>query len=211
MNFRKPWLIWMRTKCSVALALAAMGCGAALAQSAGFPAKPGLWEMTMTTTTKIALPPEVEARLAAMPQAQQDQMRSMMGGAMPAGAMPGGGGQPMTSTHKVCLTGQTSLDSALNQAQQNPAMKCTFSNRVQTATGASFDMSCPGAMGKATGHTQFNMVDDTHVTSSTHMTITASSNGHTLNSTMDATSTGNFVGVDCGDVKPFTPAAAPAQ
>ena len=136
-----------------------------------------------------------------MPQAQQDQMRAMM---------PGGrvGGQPTTITKQVCMTAQSSMDNMLNQAPQSPGMKCTFSNRVQTEHGASFDISCASATASATGHAQYRMLDSEHSSGTSHMVITGSSNGHTMNSTVDNTSTGHFVSADCGDVKPFTPPAA---
>ena len=172
------------------------------AQGGPIPAKPGLWEVQVSVTSKMALPPEVEARIAAMPQAQQDQMRAMMGSRM------GGAGTPTSTTRQVCIAPGTSMDSMLSQAQQNPGMKCTFSNREQTATGASFDISCTSATGSATGHSQFHFADDEHASSSMHMTMTASQNGHTMNSTMDSSSSGRFVNADCGTVKPM---GAPAQ
>jgi Protein of unknown function (DUF3617) len=99
----------------------------------------------------------------------------------------------------------------LDRAQQNPAMKCSFTNRRQTATGASFDMACTTAQGSATGHQEYRITDDSHATSSTHMTITMSANGRTMNSAMDATSASKFVSADCGDVKPLGTPPAPPQ
>lgn len=206
MNLLKSSMCWKRVEVVgsvvvVLLFILAGSTGPAVAQSTPV-AKPGLWEMQVSMTHKTALPPEAEARIAAMPQAQQDQVRAMMSG----GGM-GGGSQPTTITKQVCITPQSSMDSMLNQSQQSPGMKCSFTNRVQTEHGASFDISCTGPTGSATGHSQFRMVDDDHVSSTTHMTVTGSSNGHTMNSTVDSTSTGKFVSTDCGDVKPFTPPA----
>lgn len=208
MDRLKPSLFCRRAKAgSVALVviLAGAGRGTAAAQSTPLPIKPGLWEMQVSMTNKMALPPDVEAKIAAMPAAQQAQMRSMMGG------MGGGGGQPTTTTRKDCIAPQTSMDSLLNQAQQNPNMKCSFNNRVQTASGASFDISCSGPTGSATGHIQYQMADDEHVSSTTHMTVTATASGHTMNTTIDGSSTGKFVSADCGDVKPFSAGATPAK
>jgi hypothetical protein len=170
-----------------------------LAQSAPLPVKPGLWEMSASVARTTALPPEAEARIAALPPAQQAQVRAMMAG----GAGPGGAAKPMTTTHQTCITGQMSMDSLLNQAQQSPGMQCTYTNRVQTATGASFDTSCTGQTGSAQGHTQFHATDTEHMTSTTHMTVTTSARGSSNSSTMDITTTGKFVSADCGDVKPM--------
>ena len=175
-----------------------------LAQSAPLPVKPGLWEMSGSVTRVTPLPPDAEAKIAALPPAQQAQVRAMMSG----GA--GGGGKPITTTKQVCYAAQTTMDSMLNQAQHSPGMQCSFTNRVQTAHGASFDISCTGQMGSAQGHTEFHAIDDEHMSSTSHMTITASSHGSTSNTTTDITTTGKFLNADCGDVKPFTP-GAPAK
>ncbi len=186
----------------------ALNCGAALlvlaapfavlAQSS--PVKPGLWDTQSSVNRTMQLPPDVEAKIAAMPAAQQAQVRSMMGGSM-------GGGAPVSTSRQVCYAPQTSMDSLLSQAQQSPGMQCTFSNRAQNAGGGSVDISCTGQMGTAKGHTEFKLADEEHWSSTTHMTMTGTSNGHTMNSTIDATTTGKFVSADCGDVKPYTPPA----
>jgi hypothetical protein len=174
-----------------------------IAQSAPLPVKPGLWEMSTSVSRanapQPALPPDAEAKIAALPPAQQAQVRAMMAG----GAGPGGAAKPMATTRQTCITGQMSMDSLLNQAQQSPGMQCTYSNRVQTATGASFDTSCTGQTGSAQGHTQFHATDAEHMTSTTHMTVTSSARGSSSSSTMDITTTGRFVSADCGDVKPM--------
>jgi hypothetical protein len=154
--------------------------------------------MSANVARTTALPPEAEARIAALPPAQQAQVRAMM-----AGGGPGGAAKPMATTRQTCVTGQMSMDNLLNQAQQSPGMQCTYSNRTQTATGASFDTSCTGQMGSAQGHTQFHATDAEHMTSTTHMTITSSARGSSNSSTMDITTTGKFVSADCGDVKPM--------
>jgi len=170
------------------------------AQNAPLPVKPGLWDMSVSVSRVMALPPEAEARIAALPPAQQAQVRAMM-----SGGAAGGGSQPIVTTRQVCFPAQATMDSLLNQAQQNPGMQCSFTNRVQTATGASFDISCTGQMGTAKGHTEFHATDDEHMTSTSHMTITATSQGRTGNTTMDSTTKGKFLSADCGDVKPVGP------
>jgi Protein of unknown function (DUF3617) len=165
------------------------------AQSQPLPVKPGLWEMQASTTSVMALPPEAEAKIAAMPPAQQAQVRAMMSGGM-------GGGKPVSVSRQVCLAPQTSMDSLLDPSRQSPGMQCTYTNKVQTATNASFDLSCTSATGSAKGHAEYHATDLEHMNSTIHMTITASAQGHTSTSTVDVSTTGKFVNADCGDVKP---------
>lgn len=190
---------------SIAIAGLLAVAGSAGAQSMPIPIKQGLWQTSVSGTMQMQLPPEVQARIAAMPAAQQAQMQSMMGGA--------GGGTPVNTTTKSCIASQESMDTLLNQAQQKSGMKCTFTNRVQTADGASFDTSCTmppqGNMqgGTANGHSAFHMSDSEHVTGTTQMTVNMAAKGSTTTMSMNSTMTSTYVGADCGDVKPYTPAA----
>lgn len=187
--------------CSSAVALLILAASSgARAQSS--PVKPGLWETQVSSTSVMQLPPEVEARIAAIPAAQQAQMRAMMPGGM------GGSATPVVTTRQVCIAPQTTIDSMMNRAQQSPGMSCSISNKSQTASGVSFDIACTGATGSAKGHTDVRLADDDHATSTSHITVTASSQGHTMNSTVDTTTSAKFVSADCGDVKPYT---APAK
>jgi hypothetical protein len=170
----------------------------ARAQSSTLPVKQGLWETQATVTSQMSLPPDVEAKIAAMPAAQQAMIRQNMGG-----------GKPTSSTNKSCIASQVTMDQFLNQQQQNTQMKCTFTNRQQTATGASFDTSCTMQQGTATGHSQFTFVDDEHVTGQTHMTVNMTSAKGSAQSTMDSTTSMKYLGADCGSVKPNT--AAPGN
>lgn len=181
----------------------ALGCligamGIARAQSSTLPVKQGLWETQVTVTSQMSLPPDVEGKIAAMPAAQQAMIRQNMGG-----------GKPTSSTNQSCIASQVTMDQFLNKQQQNTQMKCTFTNRQQTATGASFDTSCTTPQGTATGHSQFTFVDDEHVTGQTHMTVNMTSAKGSAQSTMDSTMSMKYLGADCGSVKPNT--AAPAN
>ena len=187
----------MQVRCLVALCVSFAGVAGARAQST-LPVKQGLWETTVTTTSQISLPPDVEAKIAAMPAAQQAMIRQNMGGAKPA-----------SSTVKSCVASQVTMDQFLNQQQQNSQMKCTFTNRQQTATGASFDTACTMAQGTATGHSQFTFVDDEHVTGQTHMVVNMTSAKGSGQSTMDSTMSMKYMAADCGSVKPNT--AAPGN
>src|ERR1019366_1518203 len=172
------------------------------AQTTSAPIKQGLWQTQMTMSMQMALPPDVEAKIAAMPAAQQAQMRSMMGGP---------GAKPTTSRVKSCVASTMTPTDLLNQAQQKGGMTCKFTNQQVTASAVSFDMSCTTTQGTASGHAQFTMADSDHGTGTTHMTVAMSANGHSMNATMDGTSIYTYLGADCGDVKPDSPVVTPGQ
>ena len=168
-------------------------------QSVPIAVKPGLWDMQRSVTRATPLPPEAEARIAALPAAQQAQVRAMMGGS----------DKPTVSTQQVCIAPEASMDGLLNQSQQSSGgMQCSFTNRVETARSASYDISCTGPTGTAKGHTDFRVIDDEHMSITSHTTVTANAHGTTSTSTVDATNSGTYVKADCGDVKsPGTPPA----
>jgi hypothetical protein len=175
---------------------------AAQGQSMSATIKQGLWQTQMTMSMQVTLPPDVEAKIAAMPAAQQAQMRSMMGGSM---------AKPTTSTVKSCVASTMTPTDLLNQAQQKGGMTCKFTNQQVTASAVSFDMSCTTTQGTASGHAQFTMGDSDHGTGTTHMTVAMSANGHSMNATMDGTSIYTYLGADCGDVKPDAPVVTLGQ
>ncbi|MGA1982335.1 MAG: DUF3617 family protein [Acidobacteriaceae bacterium] len=168
------------------------------------PIKQGLWQTQVTSSMQMALPPDVQAKIAAMPASQQAQMQAMMGG---GGMMP----KPTSSTVKSCVASTMTPSDLLNQAQQKSGMKCTFTNQQVTANSVSFDTSCTTTQGTATGHSQFTMTDSDHGTGTTHMTMAMSANGHSTTATMDGTSTYTYLGADCGDVKPGAPVVSTGQ
>jgi hypothetical protein len=172
------------------------------AQTTSATIKQGLWQTQMTMSMQVTLPPDVEAKIAAMPAAQQAQMRSMMGGPM---------AKPTTSTVKSCVASTMTPTDLLNQAQQKGGMTCKFTNQQVTASAVSFDMSCTTTQGTTSGHVQFTMADSEHRTGTTHMTVAMSANGHSMNATMDGTSTYTYLGADCGDVKPDSPVSVTGQ
>src|SRR3569623_1869417 len=102
----------------IALALSTLLLTSAngVAQSATI--KAGLWETEISVTTNMPLPPEAEARIAALPPEQQAMIRARMSG-----------GKATTSTNRSCVPPNTTVDSLLNQqTQRNGSMKCTVSN-----------------------------------------------------------------------------------
>jgi len=184
------------------IVLIVLSTAAAQAQTTSAPIKQGLWQTQTTMSLQVALPPDVQAKIAAMPAAQQAQMQSMMGGSA---------AKPTSSTVKSCVASTMTPTDLLNQAQQKGGMSCKFTNQQVTASAISFDISCTTTQGTASGHAQFTMADSEHGTGTTHMTAAINSNGHSTSATMDGTSTYTYLGADCGDVKPDAPVVAPGQ
>jgi hypothetical protein len=176
-------------KCSLFVLVMAYAVGLH-GQSAPIPIKSGLWQTTISGTNTVALPPEQEAKIAAMPAAQQAMIRNMSGG-----------GKPTTVTTKSCAAQATSVDALMSQAQQKNT-KCTFTNQSQAADGASFDVSCISQQGTASGHAAFHMADSEHVSGTMHMTVDATGRGGAMHMTIDNTITSKYLGADCGTVKP---------
>jgi hypothetical protein len=182
------------------LLLAAMTMGVRAQGLAAAPIKQGLWETTITSNMQIELPPELQARIAAMTPQQQAMMKANMGGK---------GGAPLVNTTQSCAASQESLDSLVNQAQKDKGTKCTFTNRTQTANGASFDVSCTMQEGAAQGHSDFQMADSEHVTGKTHMTMRMNGSDGPGSATIDSTLTSKYMGTNCGSVKPNTTVSVP--
>ena len=201
MNLSKALMFWKLGHAG-SIVLIVLSTVTAQGQSTSAPIKQGLWQTQMTMSMQMTLPPEVEAKIAAMPAAQQAQMRSMMGGAA---------AKPTTSTVKSCVASTMTPTDWLNQAQQKGGMSCKFTNQQVTASTVSFDMSCTTTQGTASGHAQFTMADSEHRTGTTHMTVAMSANGHSMNATMDGTSIYTYLGANCGDVKPDSPVVTTGQ
>ena len=162
-----------------------------VAQSASI--KPGLWETEISVTTNMTLPPDAEARIAALPPEQQAMIRSRMSG-----------GKPTTSTNRSCVAPNTTIDSLLKQqTQKNGAMQCTISNRSISSSGGSFDTTCTGDGSTAMAHVEFTRLDDEHATGKMHMTMSSSRNGRSMSGSSDSTIRYKYIGADCGDVKPI--------
>lgn len=161
------------------------------------PIKKGLWQTRTTQTMKVSLPPEVEAQIAAMPAAQQEKVRSMMGSS-------GAAGKPQTNTFKTCQANDTSPDEMMAEMQQKGGTRCKFTNMQQTGNTLSFDTACTTAEGSASGRASFVMKDSDHVNGTYHLTIISTGSQGQMNATMDGTSTYIYLGADCGDVKPQT-------
>jgi hypothetical protein len=184
---------WMCTKfCGIAV----FSVGSfSHAQSAPAPVKPGRWQISLSVAHMTALPPEAEAKIAAMPKEKQAQARSSMASLS----------KPIVATQWVCFSAEAGMDGLLSQAQQNAGMRCIFSNRVQTAKDLSFDMSCVGPAMAAQGHGTFHLVDDEHITGTSHLAITGTGPGGPPNTTSESTMTGHFASEDCAFIAPLPP------
>jgi Protein of unknown function (DUF3617) len=198
MNLLSTSIYWKPRQVS-GLVFLFLCAGTGFSQVGGAPIKPGIWETQITSTNVMSLPPDVEARIAAMPADQQAMVRSRMGGT------------PMTTSHKGCMAKQTSMDSMLNDAQQKSGMKCTFSNRQETGSTLSFDTNCTMQQGTMTGHSTFHVVDSDHATGTTHMEGAMTTPRGSTTMKVDTKMSSTYLGADCGDVKPYSAAAAPGK
>src|SRR6185437_8336349 len=124
--------------------------------------KAGLWETTITSTTQMQLPPEIQARIDAMTPQQQTMRKLEMD------AMINGGAPTTTITHS-CSTGQ-SVQDLMNEAQQKPT-SCKLTNQTRTGNRISFDIACTMQQSTLAGHSSFTLADPSHVSGSTHMTM----------------------------------------
>ena len=79
MNLSKA-LMFRKLGHAGSIVLIVLSTVAAQGQSMSATIKQGLWQTQMTMSMQVTLPPDVQAKIAAMPAAQQAQMQSMMGG-----------------------------------------------------------------------------------------------------------------------------------
>jgi Protein of unknown function (DUF3617) len=141
--------------------------------------KPGLWEMTATTSwQKSPMPPGVT---------------------MPSGANSTFGGGAHTS--QVCIT-QAMIDRYGAPVPQSRA-GCQVSNIQLKSNSMSADWACTGMMtGK--GSVESSWTDSEHATSTVHFlgSMQMGQNATPVEYTINATSV--YKGPDCGSVKPAT-------
>jgi Protein of unknown function (DUF3617) len=138
--------------------------------------KPGLWEITTTTTWQ----------------------QSPMPAGTPAPPNSPFAGGPRTT--QVCLT-QEQID---KYGSPLPQMRgdCSVTNIVKKPTGMTADMACTGRMtGKGT--VESTLIDGEHAKGKVHFTgsLQAGANPRPVEWTSESTSV--FKGADCGDVKPL--------
>jgi hypothetical protein len=148
--------------------------------------KPGLWQTTVQMNFAKGGPPPMPA-LSPQVLAMMKQM-----GREPPPDMT----KPMTS--KFCLTPeQANADKPPAPQQQG---NCQMENLKRDGHTFTADMVCDGAM-KGTGHMSVSYDNEEHYTGSVHFTGT---NPRTGDIDMTNEFSGQWLGADCGSVKPFT-------
>ena len=166
-----------------------LSAAAAAAQAPGgiqpLHVKVGLWQSTVKSQIGGGIPPELQARLAAMPPEQRAKFEAMMQKQF--------GGAPQASTFKSCLT-----EKELNDKEPwGSGTKCTWTILTSTST----DLEAKGTncdAGKNQGmnsefHLKLHVVDSEHVKADYDGTMTG--NGHTM--TVNGNYASEWVGATC--------------
>lgn len=123
--------MFAKTLVTIAVALAVGTPLCALAES--FNAKPGAWEMTITTlTTGNPMPP---AALANMPPEKRAKIEE---------TMKARAGKPSTHTYKSCVS-QKDLDQNSIVKSENEDNKCTRKVLSKSATKIVMEQTCPAS------------------------------------------------------------------
>ena len=155
------------------------------------PVKPGLWQVKMTSLDANGkeMPAPEQAALAKMTPEVRAQMAEMMkarGMVMPdeSGAM------------KVCLTKETFDSGGWQQAAAQSG--CTTNYLTQTASLWKWHSSCTSIKSESDGEVVFNSAENYR----TKVTTTATVRNQTRTTTRVVQS--NWLGGDCGDIKPVT-------
>lgn len=171
--------------CTLGMILAFLGgTFAARAQSSAPPIKLGLWQTTSTATISgIQLPPEIAARLKAM------------GRPMPFG-------QPTTTVIQSCVT-QEKWEQVFRDTQRNH--NCHFTNRHQTPTSLTADMTCKSNNGEinSTGHIDVSFQNQEAIHGKVHMETVEPSQPHPV--ATDVHFEGVYKGSDCHGISPDSP------
>jgi hypothetical protein len=137
--------------------------------------KPGLWDVTTTTTW------------------QQSPF--------PAGVAPAGINGPHTM--QMCFT-QEQIDRFGTIVPESHSNSCQVTNVVKTISSMTAEMVCTGRMsGKSTMET--NWSDGEHATGKAHFIGAMQSSQGSKPIEWSATSSSVFRGADCGSVKPMLP------
>lgn len=147
--------------------------------------KVGLWQSTVSNQLGGGLPPDMQARLAALPPDQRAKIEAMMQKQF--------SGTPQNSTFKSCLTQKDLNDSS----PWGSGTKCNWT----VITSTSSDLEARGTdcdAGKKEGmnsefHVKVHVVDSEHVKATFDGTMTG--NGHTM--TMNGNYTSEWVGPTC--------------
>ena len=173
----------------VAAGLAVAACAVSAAEPM---MKAGLWEMRIEKQIvdgqdmagkMAAAQAEMQKAMAGMPAEQRKQMEQMM-----AGRGMGGAGNP--NVHRLCVSPEMA-------AQDKPVAagdpKCQPSKYQRSGNRTTFEMNCPGMVGKGE-----SVVSGDSIATTMDMTMTDESGRHTMHSASRL----RYVGADCQGIKP---------
>jgi hypothetical protein len=141
--------------------------------------KAGLWNITTT----MSMPD--------MPQMPPEAMAMMKARGM---SMPGMGGPMVT---QICMT-QADVDSDAPPPTRDREENCQTKVTAKTASSMKADMVCSGRM-QGTGHMEVSYTGAEHYSGSYSFKGVAEGHASSISSTFK----GDWVGADCGKIKPF--------
>lgn len=161
------------------------------------PIKPGLWEITTENQLLDGKPmPDVSAQMAEQLKKMPPEMRKQMEAHMKSQGVqlaPGG-----RAAVRLCLTREM-LD---QDRWQNAQGQCQNTGTSRSGKAWSWKFKCTQPPGEGEGTTTFQGPDA--YTSEMKMHTQRQGQAHE----MTLRHRGRWIGADCGDVKPITPAAA---
>jgi hypothetical protein len=171
----------------ILLAAIAGGAGACLCAAAGWAdhvtlnARPGLWEMAMSTqySGTPAIPPDAAARLT--PE-QRAKVAASMAAAMAKTGAP--------HIFKSCVTEKT-LQSGFDTGVQNTGGPCTRTIVSSSASAMDGREECTGGRVSMTGRFHFDAPNPSTINGTVNMNLGAT--------TVTLKLSGKWVGADCGE------------
>lgn len=120
--------------------------------------KLGLWKNTTTMLMGIQIPPEQQAQLDRMPEAQRAQMEQMM--------KQMGVGAPRTTTTKSCITEKDLDENAFRDSIEQGGQECETKHVSGTSKRQEWTVSCKTPQGNATGRMVMEAQGNSRVTGS---------------------------------------------
>jgi hypothetical protein len=112
---------------------------------------------------------------------------------------------------RACFSAGTTMGDYLTASNKGTGAKCSIGNKVSTARVISYDTACSGEGVASKGHVDVQLTDAEHFSGSSHTTVTRTTNGKGVDTTIDKTFSAKFLGSDCGSVKPLVVPGPPAK
>ncbi len=173
---RNTWLVTM--SCLV---------GVVGTSSAAMPnAKAGLWESASTTVLEVGLPANVP-NAAKLPPEERAKLER---------ALAPGGGKPVTTSERMCMSKETLDPWDSYGTGQGAAADCKRTVLQQTPQRVKMALVCSG--GKSTGEAEFTAVGTDRVVGKITMLNKNERGDSKLNVQMES----RWVSADCGSLKP---------